>query len=518
MKQHIISLLLILSSLLINAQASLTIEGQTFTNSEDVWPGVEIPHKSPVRLIFRNNTISSRNREGYLLQAGDEKANENNNNLDGAIITGNRLNWSGTDMVAIPHGIFTGHNKDVIIRYNYLNHVPMAIIRKSSNNMGNSSGGVAYNIVRGGAVGIVVKGMSNVNIFNNTLYSDRTPSQTWRPLVHIYTNTDFGGYSVSHGTRIYNNIFYTKHETFNITIQDAESLKDFECDYNLYWSESGQPVFNVGGTEKTFAQWQAMGFDRHSVVVNPGFADFNSFVPSRRLDFGIDLGDDWRSGLSSSAVWGTADPEMTLQNGKWQVGAIVNSASVPSMNPVYTSAFFEEQNRNIIEVNFNSLNPDIVPPASAFDVKVNSVSVEVTGIRISQNTVFLTLSQPVTMDDNVTISYTSPANNPLQSNSGGIVASFNNHRVIKVEASEISGNIMIYPNPATSHITIANLPPIIEPYLVRVYDLGGKLHAELRLDPDYDINIPVSVTPGMYIVQVLLGNKILHLEKIIILK
>ena len=121
-------------------------------------------------------------------------------------------------------GVFTGHNIDVVVKYNYLDHVPMGIIRKSTTNMSNTGGGVAYNIVKSGAVAVVVKGMSNVNIYNNTFYTDRTTSQTWRPLVHIYTNIDNGGYSVAHGTKIYNNIFYTKYQTFAITVDDAESL------------------------------------------------------------------------------------------------------------------------------------------------------------------------------------------------------------------------------------------------------------------------------------------------------
>ncbi|MDZ7634123.1 MAG: hypothetical protein U5L72_06650 [Bacteroidales bacterium] len=66
----------------------------------------------------------------------------------------------------------------------------MGIIRKSANNMINTAGGVAYNIVKSGAVGINIKGMSNVNIYNNTLYTDRMTSETWRGLIYIYTHID----------------------------------------------------------------------------------------------------------------------------------------------------------------------------------------------------------------------------------------------------------------------------------------------------------------------------------------
>lgn len=307
----------------VKSQIDLAIVGRSYTNSSDTWLGVNIPRSQPTRLTFSNNSISSTNRYGYLLQAGDEAPAATNNNLDGAVITGNRLNWSGSDMEVIPHGIFAGHNINVIIKYNYLNYVPMGIIRKSGNNMSDSGGGVAYNIVKGGAVGMVVKGMSNVNIFNNTFYNDRTTAQTYRPLVHIYTNTDAGRYSVAQGTKIYNNIFYTKYQTPAITIGNPESLTGLECDYNVYWCENGSPVFIVGDERLTFAQWQARGFDAHSVVMNPGFKDFVSYIPSQRIDLGRDLGPDWAKGLAITARWGTTEPATTMQNGAWQVGAVI---------------------------------------------------------------------------------------------------------------------------------------------------------------------------------------------------
>ncbi|HLP73533.1 MAG TPA: T9SS type A sorting domain-containing protein [Bacteroidales bacterium] len=319
-------LLFVVFTMTINAQTKLTISGQTYTNSEDTWLGVNIARDQPTTLVFKNNSITSVNRYGYLLQAGDEGAASTNNNLDGAVITGNRLSWSGSDMTVIPHGLFTGHNRNVVAKYNYLKDVPMGIIRKSSNNMVNTGGGVAYNIVKNGAVAMVIKGMSNVNVFNNTFYTERTPSQTWRPLLDIYTNTDNGNHSVARGTKIFNNIFYMKYQTLAITIDNAENLEGLECDYNVYWCEAGTPGFKVNGSVKTFSEWQAMGYDAHSVVMNPEFKDLVNFVPSKRLDFGRDLGAEWKDGLALNAKWGTADPATTAQNGKWQAGAVVYEA------------------------------------------------------------------------------------------------------------------------------------------------------------------------------------------------
>ncbi|HOS71374.1 MAG TPA: Ig-like domain-containing protein [Bacteroidales bacterium] len=321
--KYILTLFISLAGFLVNAQTVQKIEGKTYTNNEDTWYGVNIPRKDPTTLTFKNNSITSVNRYGYLLQAGDEVPGSYNNNLDGAVITGNRLKWNGTPEIGIiPHGIFTGYNINVKVKYNYLDRIPMAIIRKS-NGMTDVSGVVAYNIVKDPGVGVVVKGMNGVKIYNNTFYSSLTPTETNRPLIHIYENTDISPVGSATGTKIYNNIFYCKHQIKNISIT-AACLPGFESDYNIFYCESGTPLFSVNGSLKTFAEWQALGYDTHSIVINPDFKDLTSFVPKKRLDYGKNLGSEFATGLSPNVKWGTSDPATSAQNGKWQVGAIIH--------------------------------------------------------------------------------------------------------------------------------------------------------------------------------------------------
>jgi uncharacterized repeat protein (TIGR02059 family) len=339
--------------------------------------------------------------------------------------------------------LFAGNNINAAIKYNYLDHVPMGIIRKSSSNMINSAGGVAYNIVRSGAVAINIKGMSNVSVFNNTLYTDRTTSETWRGLVYIYTNTDVAPNSVSHGTKIFNNIFYTKYQTHCIQIGDVESLTGFESDYNIFYCESGSPLFNYCGSIKTFAQWQALGYDTHSVVINPNFKDFINFVPTARLDFGKDLGSAWKDGLSVNAKWGTTDPTTTAQNGKWQVGAIIHAALVEVPVPLYSGSVVSNNTPAILEMTYNLNLANIVPAVSAFTVKVNTVTRSVSSLAISGTKVLLTLATPVVYGDVVTVAYTKPASNPLQATAGGQAAS--------LTAQSVTNNC----------IQPANQPPVV---------------------------------------------------------
>jgi hypothetical protein len=314
-----------------NNASNLIIENQSFTNSSDNWSGVVIPHSTRVSLLFRYNLITSVNSEGYMLQAGDEAPGNSNNKLDGGSITGNRFTWNGIDKAStITHGIFLGYNINCIIKYNYLFRVPSGIILKS-NGMTNSTGGVSYNIIsRSGNIGVVIKGINNVFVYNNTFYSDEVKYTsdsnpgTDYGIVDIFANDGLSPRAYSKGAKIKNNIFYTVHQIPNISIEDSQDLEGFESDFNIFWCEAGSPIFKYLGVEKTFSQWQALGYDTHSIVLNPNFSDFTDFVPASRLDYGTDLGSGWQTGLSVTAKWITGSaPGTTVQNGHWQVGARV---------------------------------------------------------------------------------------------------------------------------------------------------------------------------------------------------
>ena len=334
MKHTLLAIFLIFNSVALFPQVVLTIEGEVINDPETgISHGYNIPRTQVTTLIFRNNALNSVNAAGYILQAGDEAPGLNNNHLDGAVITGNRFIWNGTDSDSWTHAVFTGYNLGVIIKYNYLKDTPNGIQRKS-NGMTDQTGVIAYNIINNPRLGIVVKGMNGVKIFNNTLYCGRTTVQTNRGLIDVHTNTDNGLNAPSAGTRIYNNIFYTKFETFCINVMDEASLLGFESDYNVFYSESGSPRFNAGGSVKTFEEWQALGYDTHSIIVNPGFNNFTDFVPAQRLNYGTNLGELFMEGLATDAVFGSVSPKTANQNGTWQAGARIYAGEVVIEEPL----------------------------------------------------------------------------------------------------------------------------------------------------------------------------------------
>lgn len=311
------------------AQTVVTIEGTSVNNTESGnWAGVNIPRSEQTAFVYRNNSITSINSEGYLLQAGDEIQSSQNNNLDGMIITGNKFTWNGTNASSITHALFTGFNINSVVKYNYLDKTPHGILFKSGTadgfNMINTSGGAAYNIVKNAKLSLRIKGINGVRVYNNTFYNDAFADLS-SSIIEIDANNDSSVPAPSLGTRIYNNIFFTKYRIPNVRIE-SWCLNDFESDYNVFWCEAATPVFVISGVLKTFAEWQALGYDTHSVVVNPGFINTNGFVPSSRLDYGTDLGAEFQTGLSESAVWGSSSPATAAQNGTWQAGARIHAS------------------------------------------------------------------------------------------------------------------------------------------------------------------------------------------------
>ena len=103
--------------------------------------------------------------------------------------------------------------------------------------------------------------------------------------------------------------------------------------------------------------------------------------------------------------------------------------NVATVNPVYVSSVIENATPSRVEMTYNLTLANIIPAASAFVVSVNSSARTVSSVSISGTKVFLTLASPVVYGDVVTVAYTKPATNPLQTSSGGQAASITAQQV-----------------------------------------------------------------------------------------
>jgi uncharacterized repeat protein (TIGR02059 family) len=103
---------------------------------------------------------------------------------------------------------------------------------------------------------------------------------------------------------------------------------------------------------------------------------------------------------------------------------MVDPNPVQPVIPIYTSSAIENATPAVLEMTYNLSLANIVPAASAFAVKVNSVARTVNSVTISGTKVILPLSNAIVYGDVVTVAYAKHSANPLQTTSGGQAASF----------------------------------------------------------------------------------------------
>ena len=106
--------------------------------------------------------------------------------------------------------------------------------------------------------------------------------------------------------------------------------------------------------------------------------------------------------------------------------SVTNRIAAPAAPavPAYVSSEIKDAARSVVEITYNLSLANIVPAASAFTVQVNSTARSVSSVSISGTKVLLTLSSPVAYGNTVTVAYTKPSTNPLQTSAGGQAATF----------------------------------------------------------------------------------------------
>lgn len=96
----------------------------------------------------------------------------------------------------------------------------------------------------------------------------------------------------------------------------------------------------------------------------------------------------------------------------------VSTGTSPSNIPNFLSAVIENATPARLEMTYSISLANLVPAPSAFNVRVNNTSRTVSSVSVSGTNVYLSLASPVTYGDIVTVAYTKPASNPIQTASG----------------------------------------------------------------------------------------------------
>jgi uncharacterized repeat protein (TIGR02059 family) len=152
--------------------------------------------------------------------------------------------------------------------------------------------------------------------------------------------------------------------------------------------------------------------------------------------------------------------------------------------PEYISSVVENSTPTLLEMTYSLTLANIVPAASAFSVQVNSVGRTVNAVAISGNKVQLTLASAVVYGDIVTVAYSKPGSNPLQTPSGGQAASITAQNVtnnvstpIPAYVSSVVENSTPTLLEMTYSLTLANIIPAASAFIVQVNSAGRTVNA-----------------------------------------
>ena len=118
-----------------------------------------------------------------------------------------------------------------------------------------------------------------------------------------------------------------------------------------------------------------------------------------------------------------SDPVTTARQRAASITARNVTNNVLPAIPVYISSAIENATPTILTMTYSLTLASITPDVSAFTVTVAGVARTVSSIAISDKLVKLTLSSAVKKGEAVTVAYTKPATNLLQTPEGGQAAS-----------------------------------------------------------------------------------------------
>jgi hypothetical protein len=193
-------------------------------------------------------------------------------------------------------------------------------------------------------------------------------------------------------------------------------------------------------------------------------------------------------------------------------------------SPEYINAVIENDDPTLIIISYSMGLTQVVPDKSAFEVRVNSIVVSIESIDIVGGNVHITLSNPVSVEDLVTISYYVPTENPLQSIfnvSAEAISNGNVENNVMTEGPEkLDPNLLIInPNPVKDHFKLSSAEDVPETASIfRITDQAGLIVYKKPYTSEMMSNtININLSPGLYFAQILSNVAILLVGKFIVM-
>jgi len=378
---------------------------------------------------FINNSLLIKDDGGGIYTSGAGVGRE----INGNVIINTIGKTAGTNATNdnASHGIYTD---------TYCDHV--TIINNS--------------IASSGGSGIFISGSHDYTINNNTVYNC---GNTGFSKSQIELN--FLGYSTVRNLAMNNNIFFAK-ETYQLCFfyysqANSADIKLYGSGNNNYWARptNDNLVFMIQspdnpypGTYYNLAAWRTFtGNDANSnkapiAITNANNIQFiyNELINNKIITLPSPMIDVKGVKFAGSIV---------LLPFTSAVLMVDPNPDLPT-DPMYIKSSVRNTTPSLIEMTYDLSLANIVPATSAFTVLVNAAARAVNAVAISGTNVHLTLASAIAFGDVVTVAYTKPALNPLQTSSAGQAAS--------VTAQAVTNNISA-PVPLYISAAVGNTAP-----------------------------------------------------------
>lgn len=219
------------------------------------------------------------------------------------------------------HGIYISNSSDYpTIRGNRLHHNRGCGLHMNGDISMGGDGNISYAVIEnnivyenglGGGSGINGDGVTDSVIRNNLLYNNHasgislyqidggTPSHNDRVLNNTILMPDNGRWALNipntEDNKLFNNIVLNDHSYRGSISIGSPVSSGFESDYNVVMDRF---TTDDGNTILTLAEWQALGYDQHSLIatavnlfVDPAANDYHLKAGSPAIDHGSALSD-----------------------------------------------------------------------------------------------------------------------------------------------------------------------------------------------------------------------------------
>jgi hypothetical protein len=222
---------------------------------------------------------------------------------------------------------------------------------------------------------------------------------------------------------------YVGHEVYNTTVYN-NGYQGINFEYDAPAIIKNCISYMNGSAHNDILDWQYSrevtnnnnSFDLSVKVDDADFVSVNSagMDGPRQADGSLPDVNFLKLAKGSDLIDAGTDVGLPYDGKAPDLGAFEFKSGSPTPLPIYISSVVEDDSPSLLEMTYDLyLNGSIVPATSSFKVRVSNLTRNINSVAISGRNVQLNLESPVKFGDEITISYTKPANNPLQTINGG---------------------------------------------------------------------------------------------------